>query len=802
VSLTSTRRPGWGRAIAALSILVLTLGVARVARAFPPDEDVFDISVSPGFVDDRTAFAVVGHRLLRSTDGGVHWSELVRGLTDDEEPIRRVEVAPGDASRVYVVTRGDGIFASADGGDSWAPANGGLSELDLGEVAVSPTSPDTVVVTGTNEGVYVTTDGGATWTTTPAAGRATSVGFLADGATIVVGRADGRVQRSADGGATWEITHQLDGEEASLGSLGAGPAGPAAATVVLGASDGRLLRSDDGAATFEALDAEGLPEGSVRGVQLSTTFADDGTMWVSSADDGVFVSTDGGATFEPSGDGLPQARSEGGDETVPSFSTLALAADGETLFLGGREGLFRSDDGAGSWERSDAWTEYLVGLAVSPAFADDGTVVVTSYVKGAFLSTDGGDTWSPANDGVQVAELGPGNEFAPLRRLHNVVFSPAYADDGTIFTANWTKVMRSEDRGATWVDIEVPVVEEPDEDDPEGHLRQFVLAPSPDFADDGTILAGTRQGEVLRSTDGGDPGTWEPLATLPSRVRSLAPSPAFADDEVVFAGTIDGVYRSEDGGDSWDATGVVVEHNQADEPSDPAAHVAVSPGFADDGTVFAGTDRGLFVSHDGGDGWDEVTVAPLTTSSHVEAVAVSPSFADDGTVLVSTRADGMLRSTDGGATFQPVGAELLDANRIVADFDDPTSAPIQFSPAFAEDATVFAYAQTDVFRSTDGGTSWSALELPSGREVLEGLGEYTPPSTEGASGDSGGSYVDTPIGKLSVKRGLAAIGVALVAFGAIQLLGMGSDVPTRRRVRVGIEWGAGALVLALLVLAG
>jgi hypothetical protein len=72
-----------------------------------------------------------------------------------------------------------------------------------------------------------------------------------------------------------------------------------------------------------------------------------------------------------------------------------------------------------------------------PGFEDDKTIAVTTYVKGAFVSEDGGGTWGFANEGLTVDDCGTGKRFAPLRRLGGVVLSPDYAKDGTIVGADW-----------------------------------------------------------------------------------------------------------------------------------------------------------------------------------------------------------------------------------------------------------------------------------------------------------------------------------------------------------------------------
>jgi hypothetical protein len=102
----------------------------------------------------------------------------------------------------------------------------------------------------------------------------------------------------------------------------------------------------------------------------------------------------------------------------------------------------------------------------------------------------------------------------------------------------------------------------------------------------------------------------------------------------------------------------------------------------------------------------------------VEALAVSPDYARDHTLLVSVGGEGLYRSTDGGTSFTTVGTDLIAANHDVADYTNPSGAPIQFSPAYASDRTIFAYGGQNVYRSEDRGDSWTVLDVPSATEFL------------------------------------------------------------------------------------
>jgi photosystem II stability/assembly factor-like uncharacterized protein len=774
-------------------LLFLTLVVdTHTASAHSPHDDVTDIALSPAYAKDGTVFAIVRDKLMRSTDGGNTWGEIVRGVGGVAQVLARVAFAPSDKDVVYLTTRGDGVLKSEDGGTSWHSAAGGLTNLNLQEIAVSPVSPDLAVAAGSLGGLFRTTDGGASWSAVGGPERVTSLTFLPDGSRVLAGDARGRVSTLRDSGATRDRVLTLEQRDA-VTAIATGGAPDSGDIVFAATASGRMFRSEDGGKSFDQREHD-LPEDEVRSLELSPDHARDTTLWASTWHSGVFRSADDGETWTPMTDGLttdPSADKVG----LPHFRTVAAGVDGSghnSLFVGGYDGIFRYDERRSRWDSVETLSEYIAGLAVSPDFGNDKTVAVTTYVKGAFVSQDGGGTWQSDNDGLAVGELSSGNMYAPIRRLHNVAFSSDYANDGTIFSAYGLAILKSTDRGASWKQITVGPPA------PGGELRQFVLAVSPSYASDQTVFAATRQGEVFRSEEAGEADTWVQVGHfgVDERVRSLAVSPDYSRDRILYAGTVAAVYTSANGGATWDATGPRMATEPQRLGTDVGAQVAISPAYGHDGTVFAGTDSGLFVTRDAGQSWTEDTAGPLTASSEIEAVAVSPDYQNDGTVLVSTRERGLLRSTDGGRSFRAISTALFDANHLVVDFSNPTSAPIQFSPAFATDQTIFAYAQTDVLRSTDGGDSWENLPLPSGDDVIESLASG--PHRVALADGGENRWFETPIGHLSVRRVLAAAAAGIVTFAAMWAIGVGGR---RTGQALALRLGGGLVVLAGVLVA-
>ncbi len=149
---------------------------------------------------------------------------------------------------------------------------------------------------------------------------------------------------------------------------------------------------------------------------------------------------------------------------------------------------------------------------------------------------------------------------------------------------------------------------------------------------------------VFRSADRGDSWSAGNFGLLDLAVLALALSPAFADDGLIVAGTESGVFVSTNGGRAWRETGFPAEHA-------PVLSLALSPASETDGTIFAGTDAaGLWSSADRGRTWARLDGGAL--AGGVEAIIPAPDYPADRSVLVL--GGGALRvSRDGGRSWTP-----------------------------------------------------------------------------------------------------------------------------------------------------
>jgi photosystem II stability/assembly factor-like uncharacterized protein len=92
-------------------------------------------------------------------------------------------------------------------------------------------------------------------------------------------------------------------------------------------------------------------------------------------------------------------------------------------------------------------------------------------------------------------------------------------------------------------------------------------------------------------------------------------------------------------------------------PHDVIDALAISPSYAEDKTLYIANSRHLLKSGNGGYSWKELSNG-LDNSAPVSSVAFAPSRGKSSTLFVSTLGNGIYRSTDDGASWQDISANL------------------------------------------------------------------------------------------------------------------------------------------------
>jgi photosystem II stability/assembly factor-like uncharacterized protein len=275
--------------------------------------------------------------------------------------------------------------------------------------------------------------------------------------------------------------------------------------------------------------------------------------------------------------------------------------------------------------------------------------------------------------------------------VYALAVSPSFTQDNVCFAARQSGLYRSDDGGLHWhFAYDALNLTAP--------LAATAVAVSSDFKSDRSVFAGA-PGGILRSVDGGEHWYVASLPPPPPFISTLAVSPNFAHDGVVLAGTMeDGVFRSADRGSRWSRWNFgLLDLN--------IYCLALSPDFANDETLFVGTETGIFRSKNGGRAWREV-VFP-SEFAPVLSLALSPDYPNSGVLFAGTESSGLFFSGDQGHTWARLGKDVItDAvNDII------------LSPTFPENPEILAVLSAALFISRDGGQSWSDWEAS---QAIEG----------------------------------------------------------------------------------
>ncbi|MGQ9627988.1 MAG: WD40/YVTN/BNR-like repeat-containing protein [Anaerolineae bacterium] len=322
----------------------------------------------------QTLYAGTGRGVFRSTDGGQKWSAA--GLQGKVV----FSLALDPPQTIYAGTIGEGVFKSDDGGLNWRPVNRGSGEAsDVGDVltiAVDHHDPDIIYAGTKGAGVFKSVDAGRTWEAASEGLTHRDIRCLAvdptSPATLYVGT-EGGVFKSTNGGEHWE---KIGGEtvEGSVRALALDFESPQ--TIYVGLLGEGVFRSDDGGTSWKEVN-EGLLD---RNLEALAVVPGSGTVYAGTGG-GAFKSTDKGSSWLPANKGL----------TNTSIRTLALAPGRpETLYAGTYGGgIFKSEDGAGSWHLL-LLREKFYSLVVDPV---NPQIIYAATGEAIWFSQDGGESW-------------------------------------------------------------------------------------------------------------------------------------------------------------------------------------------------------------------------------------------------------------------------------------------------------------------------------------------------------------------------------------------------------------------------
>jgi photosystem II stability/assembly factor-like uncharacterized protein len=610
---------------------------------------------------------------------------------------------PSQPAVYYMGTPGGGVWKTEDAGRVWKPIFDQVRVASIGAVVVSPSNPNIVYV-GTGEqtqgsGVYKSTDAGATWTNVGLRDTHIITGMWVDPANpdiVLVGAAGDYapgaargIFRSSDGGQSWQKVLFKD-EHSGVVDLEASPDDPRVLFAAMWTrpddpfnprmekakgQDGTIYRSSDEGATWTQIEGKGLPTDPMGRVGVSIAVGTNGKRVYAIVAQGLFRSEDGGATWQ---------RSTTDPRIIGSgyFSRIFVdPKDAQKIYVA-QTSMYRSLDGGRTFE---AWAGAPSGddfhvIWVNPA---DNRHMILGVDQGAVVSEDSGATWSSwyNQPTAQFYHVSTDQQYPyyvyGAQQDSGTAGVPSRSDYGEISYREWAPV-----GGFEFAYIEA---------DP--------LNPN-------LIYSGGWFGTVLRFDKTTGQVTHLFVRTAKYRSSQMTPIAFSPQNPHVLYAAAQYVLKTTDAGVSWqEISPDLTSTGETDKKPDMRRAVinTMSLSRAKANVIWVGTGNGLVQVTQDGKNWKNVTMPGLPERPSITMVESSPY--DPATAYVA--ANGfhvtrplLYRTHDFGANWQ------LIVNGLPNDW---TARAVRADPVLK--GLLFAGTTNGIFFSLDDGDHWQSLQL-------------------------------------------------------------------------------------------
>ena len=573
-----------------------------------------------------------GNGMYKSTNGGERWQHL--GLQDTQH-IARILVDPRNPDIVLVAAIGHpygpneerGVFRSTDGGKSWKkvlfkdnttgavdlcfePGNPRVVYATLWHLIWKPTVKDQPFEPGS--GLYKSRDGGITWTQITGNGLPTE-NWGRSGVAVAPGMQGKRVYliieakekkgglfRSDDGGVTWQTITEDRRIETSwyMGEIFLDPKNPDVVYVPLQ----NFYRSTDGGKSFTAI--KGAPGGD-----------DYHTVWIDPTNpQRMILGTDQGATITMNG-----AETWSPWYNQPTGEFYRVATDHRFPY----------------WVYGPQQDSGTAGIA---SRGNNGQITERDWYPVG--PGESGYTIPDPLDPHVVYNAGPGGSVVRLSKTTGQVrdISPAPILQGTQYRFNWTIpmvfspqdphllylgtqfLMKTSNAGTSWDEVSPDLTRIRADEKDSKKRRGTILTIAPSAVREGVIWVGTDDGNIQVTKDGGK--AWKnvtPTAVTEWSAVSIIEASHFdsgTEYAAVNRNSLDDlrplILRTRDFGESWQeiVSGIGEKDFTRTVRQDPVCK----------GLLYAGTERGVYVSFDDGDHWQSLRLNMPVVSIHDLAI--------------------------------------------------------------------------------------------------------------------------------------------------------------------------------------
>ena len=635
---------------------------------------------------------------------------------------------PSQPNVFYVGQVNGGVWKSDDYGRTWNPIFDHESTQSIGAIAVAASDPNIIYV-GSGEGlhrpdlsvgngIYKSTDAGKTWT---------HLG-LRDGQQIPALAVDPRdpnrvfaavlghpygsseergIYRSTDGGQTWQKVISKD-ENTGGSDLEIDPSNPDVVYASMwearegpwedgnefNGTGGGLFKSTDGGATWHQL-TNGLPKDLVQ-IYVAIAPSDSrrlyATVAAASGKLSVYRSDDAGETWaQATTDPRAAGRIGGGDLCIPKVDPK----NPDLLYVVSTVTM-RSTDGGKTWSgfRGAPGGDDYQNIWINP---NNGNIILIVSDQGAIVTVNAGASWSSWYN-------------QPTAQLYHAITTntfPYKVCGGQQESGSVCINSRGNDGAITFRDWH-----------PVGVIEYGYVAPDP--LDPDVVYGGGRTEVSKFHWSTGQVQIVTPIPLRNPKYRTDRTEPLMfspVDPHILyFAGNV--LFKTTDGGNSWQTISPDLTREKPEIPASVGTLIpkgaektrgviyALAPSYKSVDTLWAGTDDGkIWITHDAGKNWTDITPKELTAWSKVTQISNShfdeqTAYASVSRFRINDTHPYIYRTHDGGKTWKLSTAGLPDFGPVDTVRADSVRKGL-----------LFAGTENAVWVSFDDGDHWQSLQL-------------------------------------------------------------------------------------------
>lgn len=616
---------------------------------------------------------------------------------------------PSNSNIVYAGTYGNGVFKSTDGGLSWKKTSIGLGDLYINSLAIDPQNPSILYAGTYYDEIYKTTDAGKTWFHSSQGVQDEAVVYTIaidpiNPDIIYIGTRGkdaidpppwkGVVYRSKNEGINWTpVLSNVGGSKQQDWAYDIVVNPKEHCMVFVAMHEYGVYRSQNCGDNWESVNGNGLIDLSGRALVINPQVTDSDALFYGTWHrTGVYKSTNNGGSWinqylyakiynidlnpnKPDTiyladfyDGIIKTTNGGSswsyiglDENL-LYSVMVNPISSNQVFVGtSGNGIFRSDDGGQNWVHSQKGlnNSMITSIRIHPNQSDK---VYASTSRGGFhFSQNAGDDWQNKNTGLSDLD-------AIGLVLHPQDANQVYllTSSGGLYTCNLPECSwRQKNVGLPGLDIASTSISE---FSPQNDLEWEILSADFETNFDSTksvsvqalndlefstinpaiVYLATGANGVYKSQDGTD--TWSQVGLAGNNIHKIAVHPS--NSQIVYASIFNTniVYTSINGGNSW---------SKSEVPGGIVNEVTVSQ--TQPGIVFAATNNGIYQKIN-----DEPWRLLGLNGKEISSLAIHPSQPN---LIVAGCYGEVFYTKDGGTNWIVSPSELQSSVIKVVSFD-------------------------------------------------------------------------------------------------------------------------------------